>query len=124
MTQLTEQRPSATQTGAASPPARGSSFQARAAMVAVLVLVVGGGFSVARRFSDHRTLVLETEKLAVPTVTVIKPATEPSNDNLVLPAQLQAYVESSIFSRTNGYLLRWYKDMGSHVKKGELLAEI
>jgi RND family efflux transporter MFP subunit len=93
-------------------------------MVAILVLLVGGGFSVARRFSDHKTLIQETEKLAVPTVTVIKPAAEPANDELVLPAQLQAYVESSIFSRTNGYLLRWYKDMGSHVKKGELLAEI
>jgi membrane fusion protein, multidrug efflux system len=55
---------------------------------------------------------------------VIKPASEPANDELVLPAQLQAYVESSIYSRTNGYLLRWYKDIGSHVKKGELLADI
>ncbi len=131
MTQLTERPPSDTQTGdtqagtgSAPLPARGPSFQTRAAMVAVLVLLVGGGFSVARRFSDHKTLVLETEKLAVPTVTVIKPAAEPANDDLVLPAQLQAYVESSIFSRTNGYLLRWYRDMGSHVKKGELLAEI
>ncbi len=125
MTQLIEQPPSNTPTGTGpAAPARAHSNQARAAMVAVLVLLVGGGFSVARRFTDHKTLVLETEKLAVPTVTVIKPAAEPANDDLILPAQLQAYVESSIFSRTNGYLLRWYKDMGSHVKKGELLAEI
>jgi RND family efflux transporter MFP subunit len=55
---------------------------------------------------------------------VIKPAIEPANEELTLPAQLQAYVEASIYSRTNGYLLHWYKDIGSHVNKGELLAEI
>ena len=61
----------------------------------------------------------------VPTVGVIKPSSaEPAADELVLPAQLQAYVESAIYARTNGYLLRWNKDIGSHVKKGELLAEI
>ena len=93
-------------------------------MVALLVLLVGGGFSVARRFSEHKALVKETEKLAVPTVAVINPSTEPASEELVLPAQLQAYAESAIYSRTNGYVLRWYKDMGSHVKKGELLADI
>jgi RND family efflux transporter MFP subunit len=90
----------------------------------LLVLLVAGGFSVARRFSERRTLAQETEKLAVPTVALIQPSEEPAHDELVLPAQLQAYVESTIYSRTNGYLLRWYKDIGSHVKKGELLAEI
>ena len=46
------------------------------------------------------------------------------DEQLVLPASVQAYEESPIFARTNGYLLRWNKDIGSHVKKGELLAEI
>jgi RND family efflux transporter MFP subunit len=52
------------------------------------------------------------------------PGNEPAQEELVLPAQLQAYVESSIYSRTSGYLLHWYKDIGSHVRRGELLAEI
>jgi RND family efflux transporter MFP subunit len=43
---------------------------------------------------------------------------------LVLPSTLQAYIESPIFARTNGYLGHWYKDIGSPLKKGELLAEI
>ncbi len=60
----------------------------------------------------------------MPTVGVIQPATEPADEELTLPAQLRAYVESSIYSRTNGYLLRWTRDIGSHVNKGELLAEI
>jgi membrane fusion protein, multidrug efflux system len=125
MTQLTQQRPLETETQA--PANRRSSrppHSARAAAIALLVLLVAGGFSIARRFSEHRTLAQETEKLAVPAVAVIQPNAEPAQDELVLPAQLQAYVESAIYSRTNGYLLRWYKDIGSHVKKGELLAEI
>ena len=123
MTQLAHKAPpEASRSSSARPPA--SPTRARAAVVALLVLLVGGGFSVARRFSEHRALVRETERLAVPTVSVMKPATEPANEELVLPAQLQAYAESAIYSRTNGYVLRWYKDIGSHVKKGELLADI
>jgi RND family efflux transporter MFP subunit len=98
--------------------------RARFALLALLLLVIAGGFSVARRYSDRQVLARETEKLAVPTVAVVKPAIEPASEELTLPAQLQAYVESSIYSRTNGYLLRWHRDIGSHVRKGELLAEI
>ncbi len=55
---------------------------------------------------------------------MVQPASEPGNDELVLPGNLQAFEESPIFARTNGYLLRWYKDMGSKIQKGELLAAI
>ena len=121
MTQLTQQQPSTREREAETPRRSGRAW---VAIIALLVLVVAGGFTLARRFSEKRALAKETEKLAVPSVLVSKPAVEPSHDELVLPAQLQAYVESPLFSRTNGYLLRWYKDIGSHVKKGELLAEI
>jgi RND family efflux transporter MFP subunit len=125
MTQVTQQRPPETETQApANRRFSGPSHSARAAAIALLVLLVAGGFSIARRFSEHRALAQETEKLAVPAVAVVQPGAEAAQDELVLPAQLQAYVESSIYSRTSGYLLRWYKDIGSHVKKGELLAEI
>ncbi len=128
MTQIVEQTPpDATAQSPSAPGAqtpRRTSHRTLAAVLVLLVLVVAGGFSVARRFSDHQALIKETENLAVPTVSVIKAAVEPAQDELTLPAQLQAYVESSIYSRTNGYLLRWYKDIGSHVRKGELLAEI
>jgi RND family efflux transporter MFP subunit len=57
-------------------------------------------------------------------LTVTGTSAEAGDDELVLPGNLQAYIESPIFARTNGYLLRWYKDIGSHVEKGELLATI
>src|SRR5215471_8218251 len=101
-----------------------TSHRSRGVALALLVLLIAGGFSVRRRLFDRKALAQETEQLAVPTVAVIQPSAQPSQDELTLPAQLQAYVESSIYSRTNGYLLHWYKDIGSHVRKGELLAEI
>ena len=120
MTQFAQETPSRTPAGA--PPEK--SHPARLVIIALIVLLVGGGLSVTRRLAERKALTGETEKLAVPVVSVIKPASEPSSDQMVLPAQLQPYVESWIYSRTNGYLLHWYKDMGSHVKKGELLADI
>ncbi len=124
MTQLTQQKQPETEIHVPENRASATSHSARAAAIALLVLLVAGGFSVARRLTEHKALVQETERLAVPAVSLVQPSAEPAHDELMLPAQLQAYVESAIYSRTNGYLLRWYKDIGSHVKKGELLAEI
>jgi RND family efflux transporter MFP subunit len=76
------------------------------------------------RKGETDALAKETEAVSVPTVAVVQPQAEPGNDELVLPGNLQAFEESPIFARTNGYLLRWYKDMGSKIQKGELLALI
>lgn len=127
MTQITEQQKPELKNADApertdqTPPARKSGLLA---LVVLTILMVAGAFALVRRVTERGALAKETERLAVPTVGVIKPATEPASDQLVLPAQLQAYVESAIYARTNGYLLRWNKDIGSKVKKGELLAEI
>lgn len=122
MTQLAQQEPPIEiRTG---PPSSRKSYRLSIVVIVLVVLVVAGVLSIARRLSERRALAAETEKLAVPTVAVVKPSTEPAADELVLPAQLQAFVESPIYSRTNGYLLHWYKDIGSRVRKGELLADI
>jgi multidrug efflux system membrane fusion protein len=92
--------------------------------VALLVLLIAGAITFLNRRSETNALAKETEAVSIPTVAVVQPQTEPGNDELVLPGNLQAYIESPIFARTNGYLLRWYKDMGSQVQKGELLAAI
>ncbi len=90
----------------------------------VLVLVLAGAIALLSRVHADRVLADTTEQNAVPTVAVVHPTAEKPNEDLVLPGTLQAYVESPIYARTNGYLLRWYKDIGSHVKQGELLADI
>lgn len=93
-------------------------------LVVVIALVISGGFLMFQRRSEYQALASNTEALAVPTVAVIHPTAEPGDENLVLPGTLQAYVESPIYARTNGYLKKWYHDIGSRVSKGELLADI
>lgn len=94
-------------------------------VIVILLLLIGGAVITAlMRAHSSRVLAKETERDAVPTVAVIYPAAEKPNEELILPGTLQAYEESPIYARTNGYLLRWYKDIGSHVDKGELLADI
>jgi RND family efflux transporter MFP subunit len=62
--------------------------------------------------------------MSVLTVAIIHPTPQNPSEDLVLPSTMQAYVESPIFARTNGYLKKWYHDIGSRVNKGDLLAEI
>jgi multidrug efflux system membrane fusion protein len=90
----------------------------------LLVLLVAGGITLFFRFSHEQALAKETERETVPTVAVVNPQSEKPDEDLVLPGSLQAYEESPIYARTNGYLVSWYKDIGSRVTKGELLAKI
>lgn len=90
----------------------------------VLVLVVAGLITILARARNSKALAKETEENAVLTVATIKPVLERAETELVLPGTLQPFQESPIFARTNGYLVRWYKDIGSQVRKGDLLALI
>ncbi len=92
--------------------------------LAVIVLVLFGGITLFQRRAQYQALAEETETLAIPTVAVMHPATEAAQEDLVLPGTMQAYVESPIYARTNGYLKKWYRDIGSRVQKGDLLADI
>ena len=105
------------------PPA--SPRKAVLIIVAVIaVLAVSGAVSMFSRIRAGRALAKENDADSIANVVVVHPVSENPNEELVLPASLQAYEESPIYARTNGYLLHWYKDIGSHVSKGELLADI
>jgi len=84
-------------------------------------LVIG---AILPRIQARANLRRETNEMAVPTVAVVKPKRTAPALELVLPANVQAFVDSPIYARTNGYLRRWYADIGAHVKAGQLLAEI
>jgi RND family efflux transporter MFP subunit len=65
-----------------------------------------------------------TDEAAVPVVDVVHPQTAAPTQEVVLPGNIQAFTDTPIYARTNGYLKHWYVDIGAHVKQGELLAEI
>ena len=92
--------------------------------VMLLVLVIAGAATLVGRSAHEKALAKETERETVPTVAVVHPVAERPDEELVLPGSLLAYEESPIYARTSGYLVRWYKDIGSHVNEGELLATI
>jgi RND family efflux transporter MFP subunit len=92
-----------------------------AALIAVAAVVVAG---IVPRERAKTALRFETNELAVPTVSVIQAKLGDPQQDIVLPGNIQAFIDSPIYSRTNGYLKKWYYDIGAHVKAGELLAEI
>jgi len=106
------------------PPPSKSSRLFTFLIVGVIVLVILGAFTLFQRRAQYHALAEETEARAIPTVAVIHPTAEVAQEDLVLPGTLQAYVDSPIYARTNGYLKKWYHDIGSRVPKGELLADI
>jgi RND family efflux transporter MFP subunit len=81
-------------------------------------------FGILERVHTNAALRVETTDLAVPTVSVVAPQRGAPSQEIVLPGNVQPFIQSPIFARTNGYLEHWYFDIGAHVKKGQLLAEI
>jgi RND family efflux transporter MFP subunit len=60
----------------------------------------------------------------VTAVSVVSPKQTAPADEIILPGNVQPYISSPIYARTNGYLKKWYFDIGAHVKQGQLLAVI
>src|ERR1700733_7246985 len=92
--------------------------------VLAIVFAVAAVAGIMTRLTEHHALAKETEELAVPSVVVIHPKAEAPNQEMILPSTLQAFTESPIYARTNGYLAKWYKDIGTKVSRGQLLADI
>src|SRR5215475_11416757 len=89
-------------------------------LIAVAVVIAG----IVPRVKARATLRNETNQLAVPAVVVVQPKRSADGQEIVLPANVQAFKDAPIYARTNGYLKRWYADIGARVKAGQLLAEI
>ena len=81
-------------------------------------------YGIHSRVSAESSLQVTTEQASVSTVNVIHPQLGARAQEIVLPGNTQAFIDSAIYARTNGYLKRWYVDIGARVRQGELLAEI
>jgi RND family efflux transporter MFP subunit len=91
------------------------------AVIVVIAIVVAG---VVPRLRAKAALRVETNSLAVPEVQVIQPKRGSTAQEIILPGNIQAFIDAPIYARTNGYLRSWTSDIGARVKKGQLLAEI
>jgi RND family efflux transporter MFP subunit len=76
------------------------------------------------RLAAKAMLTAQTQKAAVLSVDVVHPSVGAASAEVILPASVQGFIDSPVYARTSGYLLHWYADIGTHVRKGELLAEI
>jgi RND family efflux transporter MFP subunit len=91
------------------------------ALLIVAIVIVAG---ILPRRKARAALNKETQEQAIPSVAVVHPTPGSPQTEVVLPGNLQAFSDSPIYARTNGYLKKWYVDIGGRVKAGELLAEI
>ena len=94
---------------------------AAVAIVVVAIVFVAG---VLPRVKARETLKHETQEMAVANVLVTQPKKASPSQEVVLPANVQPYINAPIYARTNGYLKKWYVDIGAKVRQGQLLAEI
>jgi RND family efflux transporter MFP subunit len=93
----------------------------------VLILVVAvivAGLGIANRIHARAELIHYTDAVAAPPVSLAQPVFEKSANEIILPGNMQAFTMAPIYARTTGYVKAWYHDIGTHVHKGELLAEI
>lgn len=93
---------------------------AAGAMAIALVII----FGIRSRVNAEAKVATATREAAIPVVRVVHPAVDDGAKEIALPGNTAAYIDAPIYARTNGYLKRWYVDIGGRVKKGQLLAEI
>src|SRR5438552_9536677 len=91
------------------------------ALLAVAALLRSGIWS---RVRARTTLHAHTAQTALPPVSVVSPKQAAPAEEIILPGNVQPFITSPIYARTNGYLRKWYVDIGAHVKQGQLLAAI
>src|ERR1700684_2087133 len=100
----------------------------RAPMIGVIVAALALGVFIAAgiRSRVHAEEELSNDSLrnSILSVTVTTPTQGAGPMELTLPANTQAYIDTPIYARTNGYLRKWYADIGTHVHRGQILAEI
>lgn len=95
-----------------------------ALMAIALVLAAIVVYGVHARHAADKTLIADNKEAAISEVKTTNPTGGHGASALTLPGSTQAYVDTPIYSRTSGYLQHWYFDMGSHVRKGQLMATI
>jgi RND family efflux transporter MFP subunit len=124
-TEMTEQN-----SGAGTPPANVPVQEPHSRKRWLAPLIVAAAFGgilisgIHSRIKSSAELRVATDHMAVPSVSVALPKRAAPSQEIILPGNVQPFISSPIYARTDGYLKKWYYDIGAHVKTGDLLAEI
>ncbi|WP_157447423.1 efflux RND transporter periplasmic adaptor subunit [Chthoniobacter flavus] len=106
------------------PPEGGRSSLVLGVLIVAAILAAAIGYSVLSRMKAEASLKKTTLAEATPTFNIVHPSPVVSSGEITLPGSAQAYMDTAIYARTNGYLKSFKVDIGAHVKQGDLLAEI
>lgn len=110
-----------------TPPPSGAFRVVRVVVLSIFAAAVIAAIVISgihTRITTASVVKEETQELAIPTVAVIHPKLGSLKDEVVLPGNIQAFIDSPIYARASGYLRRWYADIGARVKAGQVLADI
>jgi RND family efflux transporter MFP subunit len=118
--QLNEQSLPASDAGAR----KGSRKSWLALVITIVVVAALLGSGIWSRVKARTTLKAETAQVALTPVSVVSPKQTAPTQEIILPGNVQPFITSPIYARTNGYLRKWYVDIGARVKQGQLLAVI
>ncbi|HTA80945.1 MAG TPA: efflux RND transporter periplasmic adaptor subunit [Terracidiphilus sp.] len=107
-----------------APAKRPSPWLSIGPIVAIVILGVVVYSGIHERGTAQTRVAAATERAAIATVNVVHPSVGAAAQDVVLPGNTEPFNDTPIYARTNGYLKRWYVDIGAHVQQGQLLAEI
>lgn len=93
-------------------------------VLGALVVIALAAQGIWSRHNAQAALERDAQRASTLAVQVVTPQRSARALDLVLPGNVQAFLDTPIYARTNGYLRKWYADIGAHVKAGQLLAEI
>jgi RND family efflux transporter MFP subunit len=125
-----EQEATTTEAQGAPAPAKTTSQAEKPKGARAFVLVITAALLIAIAYGLHlrsassKKLASATDDAAILSVEVVHPASGSQAGDLALPGNVEAFTDTPIYSRTNGYLKKWYFDIGARVHKGDLLAEV
>jgi len=107
--------------------ARAFSRALKLVVVFLLAAVIVGAvilWGIDARIKAAASVKQETLDLALPVVAVAHPRVGALENEIVLPGNIQAFIDSPVSARASGYLKQWYADIGARVKAGQTLAII
>src|SRR5437763_4338611 len=108
-------------------PQHSKRLSSRLLFTGLIVLLLGAAaafWGITTRARALADVTRETRETAVPSVAVVLPERAATSTDIALPGTMQPFSEAPIYARTNGYLRKWYADIGTRVRAGQLLADI